>query len=108
MLINYGKLTKLLGFDTYDDVKNYHKRWVDDYLENGKNTRNDKWTMSIAVGSKSFIERVKVLMGVLARGRKSIEVGDSYQLREPPVPYRALFGGKKDDIGLDNTWLWDV
>ena len=47
-------------------------------------------------------------MGVLARGRKSIEVGDSYQLREPPVPYRALFGGKKDDIGLDNTWLWDV
>ena len=57
-LINYGKLTKLRGFDTYDDIKTYHKRWVDDYLENGKNTRDDKWTMSIAVGSKRFVERV--------------------------------------------------
>jgi len=108
ILINYGNLTKLLGFDTYDDVKTYHKRWVDDYLENGKNTRDGKWTMSIAVGSKRFVERVKALMGVLARGRKSMEVRDSYQLREPPAPYRALFGGKKDDIGPDNTWLWDV
>ena len=42
-------------------------------------------------------------MGVLARGLKSMEVGDSYQLREPPAPYRALFRGKKDDIGPDNT-----
>jgi hypothetical protein len=53
-------------------------------------------------------KRESPVMGVLARGRESIKVGDSYQLREPPVPYRALFGGKKDDIGLDNTWLWDV
>ena len=108
ILINYQKLTKLLGFDTYDEVKIYHKRWVVSLLENGNNIRDEKWTMSIAVGNKSFIERVKELMGVLARGRKSMESGDSYQLREPPMPYIAPFGGKKGDIGPDNTCLWDV
>jgi len=108
VLINYQLLTELLGFNTYDEVKMYHKRWVDDYLENGKNTRDDKWTMSIAVGNRSFVERVKSLMGVLAIGRKSTEAGDSYQLREPAVPYIAYFGVKKADIGPENTWLWDI
>ena len=108
VLINYQRLTELLGFDSYDEVKIYHKRWVDDYLENGNKTRDDKWTMSIAVGNRSFVERVKLLMGVLAIGRKSIGAGESYQLREPSVPYSAHFGGKKDDIGPENTLLWDV
>lgn len=78
VLINYQRLTELLGFNRYDEVQTYHKRWVDDYLENGKNTRDEKWTMSIAVGNRSFVERVKSLMGALAIGRKSTEVGDSY------------------------------
>ena len=79
VLIDYQGLTRLLGFDTYDEVRIYHKRWVDDYLENGKNTREDKWTKSIAVGSQGFVEKVKSLMGALAIGRKSTEVGDSFQ-----------------------------
>jgi hypothetical protein len=107
VLINYQRLTELLGFDTYDEVKIYHKRRVDDYLENGKNTRDDKWTMSIAVGNRSFVERVKSLMGALAIGRKSTEAGDSYQLREHSVPYIAHFGDKNSDIGPENTFFWD-
>jgi putative transposase len=108
VLINYQRLTELIGFDSYDEVKIYHKRWVDDYLENGKKTREDKWTMSIAVGNRRFVERVKSLMGVLAIGRKSFGDGESYQLREPSVPYSAHFRGKKDDIGPENILLWDV
>ena len=74
ILINYQKLTNLLGFDSYDDAIKYHKRWVDDYLGNGNNIRDDKWTESIAVGEKDFVERVKSLMGVLAIGRKGIDL----------------------------------
>jgi len=47
-------------------------------------------------------------MGALAIGRKSTETGDSYQLREPAVPYIAHFGGNKGDIGPENTWLWGI
>ena len=58
----YKRLTELLDFDSYDEVKIYHKRWVDDYLGNGNNFRDDKWIMSIAVGNRSFVEWVKSLM----------------------------------------------
>lgn len=108
ILIDYQRLKELLGFDTYDEVKKYHKRWVDDYLGNGKNIRDNKWTKSIAVGTKSFVEKVKSLMGVLAIGRKSIELGESYQLREPSIPYGAHFEPKKCDIAPENTYLWNV
>ena len=48
------------------------------------------------------------MMGVLAKGRKSVVVGDSYHLREPAAPYSALLGGKKDDIGSENTCFGDI
>ena len=81
---------------------------MEEYIDNGKNIHDAKWTKSIAVGNRSFVERVKSLMRVLAIGRKSIGTGESYQLREPSVPYSAHFAGKKDDIGPENTLLWDV
>ena len=108
VLIDYEKLRALLGFEDYDLVKSYHKKWVDGYLESGNTIRDEKWTRSIAVGSKGFVERVKSLLGVLARGRKSIEAGESYQLREPSIPYGVHFRGKKEDIGLENSYFWDV
>ena len=76
--------------------------------KNGNNIRDGKWTESIAVGSKTFTERVKELMGVLAIGRKSTGVGEAYQLREPAVPYADHFGAKKSNIEPENTYIWDV
>jgi len=108
ILINYERLTRLLGLNSYDEVKKYHRRWVDDYLGDGKNLRDEKWTKSIAVGNRRFVERIKSVMGVLAIGRKSIEVGESYQLREPATAYGAHSGAKKGNIGSDNTYFWDV
>ena len=108
ILIDYERLTKLLGLNSYDRVITYHKGWVDDYLGNGKNIRDEKWTRSIAVGSKGFVDRVKSILGVMALGRKSIEAGESYQLREPSIPYGANFGVKKGDIGPENTYFWNV
>ncbi len=108
VLINYKKLESLLGFDSYGDVIKYHKKWVDDFLKNGNNIRDDKWTTSIAVGNRSFVERVKLLMGALAIGRKGTQSGESFQLREPAAPYKADFGAKKCDIGSESTFFWSV
>jgi hypothetical protein len=58
------------------------------------------------VGSGAFVENVKSILGFRARGRDVIEVNDGYQLRERSVPYRALFGGENNDIGLENTYYW--
>ncbi|MEA3358616.1 MAG: hypothetical protein U9R17_04310 [Thermodesulfobacteriota bacterium] len=108
IIIDYERLRKLLGFETYDRVITYHKRWTEDYLGNGNNTRDEKWTKSIAVGSKGFVDKVKSILGALAIGRRSIEVGESYQLREPDVAYSANFGGKKGNIGPENTYFWNI
>lgn len=70
--------------------------------------KDEKWTRSIAVGSRGFGDKVKSLLGALALGRKSIEAGESYQLREPVVPYSAHFGVKNGDIGPENTYFWNV
>ena len=106
--VNHERLRELLGFGSYDEVRIYHKRWVEDFLGNGNNIQDDKWTKSIAVGNRSFVDRVKSLMGIFAVGRKSIGTGDSYQLREPSIPYGAHLGAKKCDIGPENTYFWDV
>ena len=60
------------------------------------------------MGSKSFIEKVKARLGFRAQGRNVVESGEGYQLRERPDHYKALFGAEKDDIGLENTYFWDV
>jgi len=48
VLIDYEKLRALLGVGSYELVKFHHKNWVEEYLRNGKNIREDKWTSSIA------------------------------------------------------------
>ena len=107
ILINYSRLAELLGFDSYDEVKASHKKWVESCLLNGGNHRDDKWTRSIAVGSDRFIDNIKSLMGGLAQGRKRMETGESFQLREVQNPYGDDFGAKKLDIEPQNTWFWD-
>ena len=108
VLIDYERLRKLLGFENYDRVITYHKGWVEDYLGNGNNIRDEKWTRSIAVGSRGFVDKVKSMLGALALGRKRTEAGESYQLREPAVPYNVHFEVKKSDIGSENTYFWNV
>ena len=40
--------------------------------------------------------------------RDAIEGGEVYQLLESPAHYKALLGFKKEDIGPENTYCWDV
>jgi len=107
ILINYVRLRQLLGFNIYNNVKDSHKHWVESCLQAGMNISDDKWTRSVAVGSRSFIEKVKSLMGITAIDRKRIETGESYQLREPQIPYGDHLGAEKSHIGLENTYLWN-
>ena len=107
ILINYNRLIELLGFDTYDEVKLSHRKWVESRLLNGDNRHDEKWSRSIADGNKGFIDNVKSLMGGLAQGRKKREAGESYQLRETQIPYGDDFGAKKIEIAPENAYFWD-
>jgi hypothetical protein len=52
-----------------------------------------------------FLGTIRSKLGVLALARKTIELGESDQLRESSIPYVAHFGVKKSDIGSKNTYF---
>jgi len=46
-------------------------------------------------------------MGGMALGRKVLDKGESFQLKEVQYPYNAHFGAKKSEIGAQNTYVWN-
>ncbi len=75
-----------------------------------RNRRDEKWTKSIAVGSKEFVENIKSRLAGLAKGRNIQKAEAAYQLREPSshISYNALLRGKNGDIGYNNAYFWGV
>ena len=70
--IDFDRLIDLLGFENYDDLKDAHYKWVDSAMHTDNSDKENKWTQSIAVGSKTFIEKMKEALGFRATGRKII------------------------------------
>ena len=101
-IIDFDGLMGLLGFENYDDLKDAHCKWVDSATQTDNSDKEDKWTQSIAVGSKTFIEKMKEALGFRATGRKIICTDDTFELREVLTPY-----GKADNQDSGNTLLWD-
>ena len=108
VLIDYGRLQELIGAGSDIQLRSTHKGWVEDYLGDGVKVRQEEWTRSIAVGSRSFVENVKALLGLRARGRDVIEGGKGYQLREGAGYYNDFPELGNGDISLENSYFWDV
>lgn len=51
---------------------------------------------------------MKALLGLRAKGRDIVDGCGGYQLRESSARYKALFEVENDDIGLENTHLWNI
>jgi len=100
-IIDFDRLMDLLGFDNYDDLKEAHYKWVDSAVQANSSGKESKWTQNIAVGSKSFIEKVKESLGFRAKGRKTTCADDTFELREEQTHY-----GKSDQPDSGNTVLW--
>jgi len=98
VLIDYEKLRTLLGFESYDLAQSYHKKLVNEYLRGANNIRDDKWTKGIAVGSEDFVKRIKATLGMLAKGRKSRETPEAYQLRESPLLGTLTLNNQQDSL----------
>ena len=106
VLIDHEGLQRLLGLNSYEEVRICHKKWVESYLADGQICRQEEWTESIAVGSRPFVERVKELLGFRAKDREIADGAEVCQLREPATRYSRLFEIKNDDMGSENTFAW--
>ena len=101
-IVDFDRLMDLLGFETYDDLKEAHCKWVDSAIQTDNSDKENRWTQSIAVGSKTFIEKMKESLGFKAKGRKIICADDAFELREVITPY-----GKANNLDSGNTFLWN-
>ena len=109
-IIDYKSLIELLNFDNYDELINTHQKWVEASLKEKKeHVRENKWSQSIAVGSKKFIEKVKSQLGIRARGRSVKEAGNgSHQLKETQASYGDNPANTEIDLGTENTIPWNI
>jgi hypothetical protein len=74
----------------------------DSAIQTDNGDKKNKWTQSIAVGSKTFIEKMKESLGFRAKARKIICADDTFELREVIAPY-----GKANNLDSVNTFLWN-
>jgi hypothetical protein len=88
-------------------VKAIYQGWVEKYLGNGNNIRDDKWTKGIAVGSKGFVEHVSLLSALLPKAERPRGQETAISFESPQPPYGEHFGVKNEDIGLKNTYFWN-
>lgn len=51
---------------------------------------------------------MKFLLGGMGKGRKRLEAAEGYQLRDTFAPYSSHFDVKNEDIGVNNTYFWDI
>ncbi|KKL95503.1 hypothetical protein LCGC14_1853970, partial [marine sediment metagenome] len=107
-LIDYKRLMDLLHISTVDDLRNSHKKWVEEILKTQNYVRESKWSQSIAVGSKSFVESIKEKLGIRAKGRKVADSKDLYHLREVQAAYNSNFTPENGVLSAKNTYLWSV
>jgi len=89
---------ELLRIDGRDDLRRHHRSWVEESLRSADHARESKWTESIAVGSRAFVERTKVGLGLWARTMSVIAKEGAYELRDPETPYNAHSRGKNSDL----------
>jgi putative transposase len=75
---------------------------VDNEMQTDNRDKENKWTQSIAVGSKTFIEKMKKTLGYRVTGRKIMSADDTFELQESITPF-----GNADNLDSGNTFLWD-
>ena len=106
-VIDLAALSTLCGFERVPDFQRAHQEWVEESLTRNQLAHEERWSTSLAVGSRSYVEQVKEALGNRALNRKVNASNESHTLREAGKPYAHGFVGKDAIIRLENTHLWN-
>ena len=104
-LIAHERVMTLAGFDSLNSFRIAHADWISNALRDGNHEREPLWTESIAAGCEQFAKSMDEALGEKAKGRKLVNKGNLYCLREDPMPYATNFGPKNVNIGVKNTFF---
>jgi len=103
--IDLEQLASLCGFPEVAQFQSAHRRWVDDALAQ-RTQREQRWSQSLAVGGKVFVEKVQQELGIRGMHREIDEDGATHVLREPLQPYDNSFDGEKGVLSRETGHFW--
>ncbi|KPA13407.1 Transposase IS200-like protein [Candidatus Magnetomorum sp. HK-1] len=99
-LINHKKLMKLLNFNEYELLTKTHSQWIENEVNQSKNSRDKKWTEAVAVGDNDFVEKTAKYLD--ERNKKLADTINTYHLKEDQATYNCL-----NRSSFENTYYWD-
>jgi putative transposase len=77
----------LLGIPSIETLQRSHSAWAELALAGAEQLRESKWSESVAVGSRDFVETIKGKLGVRAKRRRFSGTDDEATLREAQSGY---------------------
>jgi putative transposase len=98
LLINRPKLMDILNIEREEVLKSAYEEWIKEALNVKMAGRESKWTESVAVGEKDFVERIKNKLGARAGSRKAETEDGDFVLREKGAYYRGIFAREKGTL----------
>ena len=106
-LIDHESLMESLDIGTVEELKRSYTGWVEESLAVRSGGRRPQWTESIAVGSETFVEKIKGELGIKAIGREVTGKNGIYELREQDVSYNGIFARENAGLSPENTYFWN-
>ncbi len=94
--------------DGVENLRKSHAEWIRAALGGAEMGREEIWTKSVAVGSEDFVRRTRQRIGIKVKGRKVVEKGGAFTLREPMSDYGQYSGPENNPIVPENRYLWDI
>jgi putative transposase len=107
-VIDLAALSALSGFTSVARFQEAHRQWVAEALACESRGRDDSWSEAVAVGSRAFVEKVQLDLGMKARRRDVAAVAGAHTLRQPSEPYRGIFATKNGPLRPKNTVFWEA
>ena len=105
-IIDWGRLCALLNIQDNETLKESRNAWIAEALASKNHRREDRWTASIAVGSKAFVDHTGRLLGISVKRSSKREEEGSFALREPDKSYSIGFGTQIDPLRGENGYFW--
>ena len=104
-VIDTKVLLKIQGAGSFEQYQQMHKAWVEDELKLKQLKRDSSWTQNLAVGDKSYVENIKVALGITGVHKSVIDGNDAYALKEPVTPYTTYLDHEMNVLSGKNSVL---
>ena len=103
-LIDRERLIACCGMGTDEEFQHQHRQWVEEAILKDGNSREPKWTKSIAVGSRLFVEGIRGKLQPRLLGRRLKKAGDHFELREHEAAYNIHLGTQNRPLSSENSY----